>query len=59
VLSFCLNGLSERTAFRFLSIKGIELIRGMAAIVLMVLQERERGGHGYQGSFGKQKKNWS
>lgn len=41
MLSFCLNGLSERTAYRFISIKGIELIRGMAAIVLMVLQERE------------------
>lgn len=39
MLSFCLNGPSERTAYRFISIIGIELIRRMAAIVLMVLQE--------------------
>lgn len=44
MLSFCLNGLAERTVFKFISIKGIELLRGTASVVLMVLQEREAGG---------------
>lgn len=46
MLSFYLNGFAERTAFKFISIKGIELITGTAAVVLMVLQER-----GYDGDI--------
>lgn len=44
MLSFRLNGLGERTVFKFISIKGIELLRGTVAVVLMVLQDREAGG---------------
>lgn len=44
MLSFCLNGLAERTVFKFISIKGIDLFRGTASVVLMVLQERKAGG---------------